>query len=311
MFLILKKAGITVRLVRRSINICKEALKSLWRNKTMAFTSTISIASMLTLFGIVLLLVLNLNAIVYQTGEKLDKLVFYLNDDAPVSDVNNFINELSKDERVKKLEYVSREQALEEFKKGFGKDVAVLENMPGGNPLPASIIVEMKELSEGLNVKNKFKDLSIVEDVEYQYDFISKMMKFEKGVKYVGIAIVAILFLVSILIMHNTIKIAISNRENEISIMRYIGATNSYIRGPFLIEGVLFGIFGAIIAGLLTLNFYSYLFERINPELFRITNTDLVSAGLVKMDLLIIYLCIGIGIGYIGSLFSTKRFLDV
>ncbi len=300
-----------MRLVRRSINICKEALKSLWRNKTMAFTSTISIASMLTLFGIVLLLVLNLNAIVYQTGEKLDKLVFYLNDDAPVSDVNNFINELSKDERVKKLEYVSREQALEEFKKGFGKDVAVLENMPGGNPLPASIIVEMKELSEGLNVKNKFKDLSIVEDVEYQYDFISKMMKFEKGVKYVGIAIVAILFLVSILIMHNTIKIAISNRENEISIMRYIGATNSYIRGPFLIEGVLFGIFGAIIAGLLTLNFYSYLFERINPELFRITNTDLVSAGLVKMDLLIIYLCIGIGIGYIGSLFSTKRFLDV
>ena len=216
-----------MRLVRRSINICKEALKSLWRNKTMAFTSTISIASMLTLFGIVLLLVLNLNAIVYQTGEKLDKLVFYLNDDAPVSDVNNFINELSKDERVKKLEYVSREQALEEFKKGFGKDVAVLENMPGGNPLPASIIVEMKELSEGLNVKNKFKDLSIVEDVEYQYDFISKMMKFEKGVKYVGIAIVAILFLVSILIMHNTIKIAISNRENEISIMRYIGATNS------------------------------------------------------------------------------------
>lgn len=300
-----------MRLVRRSINICKEALKSLWRNKTMAFTSTISIASMLTLFGIVLLLVLNLNAIVYQTGEKLDKLVFYLNDDAPVSDVNNFINELSKDERVKKLEYVSREQALEEFKKGFGKDVAVLENMPGGNPLPASIIVEMKELSEGLNVKNKFNDLSIVEDVEYQYDFISKMMKFEKGVKYVGIAIVAILFLVSILIMHNTIKIAISNRENEISIMRYIGATNSYIRGPFLIEGVLFGIFGAIIAGLLTLNFYSYLFERINPELFRITNTDLVSAGLVKMDLLIIYLCIGIGIGYIGSLFSTKRFLDV
>lgn len=300
-----------MRLVRRSINICKEALKSLWRNKTMAFTSTISIASMLTLFGIVLLLVLNLNAIVYQTGEKLDKLVFYLNDDAPVSDVNNFINELSKDERVKKLEYVSREQALEEFKKGFGKDVAVLENMPGGNPLPASIIVEMKELSEGLNVKNKFKDLSIVEDVEYQYDFISKMMKFEKGVKYVGIAIVAILFLVSILIMHNTIKIAISNRENEISIMRYIGATNSYIRGPFLIEGVLFGIFGAIIAGLLTLNFYSYLFERINPELFRITNTDLVSVGLVKMDLLIIYLCIGIGIGYIGSLFSTKRFLDV
>ena len=236
-----------MRLVRQLINVCKEAFKSLWRNKTMAFTSTISIAAMLTLLGVVLLLVLNLNAMVYQTGEK----------------------------------------------------------------LPASITVEMKELSQGLDVKNKYKDLPIVEDVEYQYDFISKMMRFENGLKYVGIAIVAILFLVSVLIMHNTIKIAIANRENEISIMRYIGATNSYIRGPFLIEGILFGVFGALIATFLTVNFYSYLFERINMELFKITNIDLVGVELVKNDLFIVYLCIGIGIGYLGSLFSTKRFLNV
>lgn len=111
--------------------------------------------------------------------------------------------------------------------------------------------------------------------------------------------------------MHNTIKIAIANRENEISIMRYIGATNSYIRGPFLIEGILFGVFGALIATFLTVNFYSYLFERINMELFKITNIDLVSVELVKNDLFIVYLCIGIGIGYLGSLFSTKRFLNV
>lgn len=300
-----------MRLVRQLINVCKEAFKSLWRNKTMAFTSTISIAAMLTLLGVVLLLVLNLNAMVYQTGEKLDKLVFYLKDDAPAVDVNNFIKELTEDARVKKIDYISREDALEEFKEGFGEDVSVFEDMPGGNPLPASITVEMKELSQGLDVKNKYKDLPIVEDVEYQYDFIRKMMRFENGLKYVGIAIVAILFLVSVLIMHNTIKIAIANRENEISIMRYIGATNSYIRGPFLIEGILFGVFGALIATFLTVNFYSYLFERINMELFKITNIDLVSVELVKNDLFIVYLCIGIGIGYLGSLFSTKRFLNV
>lgn len=300
-----------MRLVRQLINVCKEAFKSLWRNKTMAFTSTISIAAMLTLLGVVLLLVLNLNAMVYQTGEKLDKLVFYLKDDAPAVDVNNFIKELTEDARVKKIDYISREDALEEFKEGFGEDVSVFEDMPGGNPLPASITVEMKELSQGLDVKNKYKDLPIVEDVEYQYDFISKMMRFENGLKYVGIAIVAILFLVSVLIMHNTIKIAIANRENEISIMRYIGATNSYIRGPFLIEGILFGVFGALIATFLTVNFYSYLFERINMELFKITNIDLVVVELVKNDLFIVYLCIGIGIGYLGSLFSTKRFLNV
>ena len=190
-----------MRLVRQLINVCKEAFKSLWRNKTMAFTSTISIAAMLTLLGVVLLLVLNLNAMVYQTGEKLDKLVFYLKDDAPAVDVNNFIKELTEDARVKKIDYISREDALEEFKEGFGEDVSVFEDMPGGNPLPASITVEMKELSQGLDVKNKYKDLPIIEDVEYQYDFISKMMRFENGLKYVGIAIVAILFLVSVLIL--------------------------------------------------------------------------------------------------------------
>ncbi|WP_308534370.1 permease-like cell division protein FtsX [uncultured Peptoniphilus sp.] len=298
-------------LIRQFFNIFKEALKGIWRNKTMAFTSTISIASMLTLFGIVFLLVLNLNTIVFQTGEKLDKVIFYLNDDAPATGVNNFINELAKNDDIKKVDYVSREEALEDFKSGFSEDVSVLENMPGGNPLPASINIEMKDLSLGLNLKNKYKDLPIVEDVEYQYDFVAKMMKFENGVKYVGIAIVAILLLVSILIMHNTIKIAISNRENEISIMRYVGATNTYIRGPFLIEGVLFGIFGALIAGFLTINFYSYLFERVNSELFRITNTELVSSNLVTSDLIIIYLCIGVGIGFLGSLFSTKKFLNV
>lgn len=300
-----------MKAIRQFFNLLRESFASLWRNKTMSFTSVISITAMLTLFGVVMLMVLNLNGVVYQTGEKLDKVVFFLKDDADPSSVNAFIDELDANKKVKKVVYVSREEALEEFKEGFGENSTILENIPGGNPLPASITVEMKELSYGKEIEDNYKDLPIVEDHNYYYDFVTQMMRLQNGVKYVGAAIVLILVLISILIIHNTIKIAISNKEKEINIMKYVGATNTYIRGPFLINGIIFGILGSLISGFLTLKLYAIIFERLNPQLNDITGVDMISALSIRSDLYIIFLCIGVGIGFFGSLFSTKKFLDV
>lgn len=277
----------------------------------MSFTSIISIAAMLTLFGVVMLMIVNLNGFAYQTGEKLDKVVFFLKDEASPSDVNDFIDELHNNNKVKKVSYVSRDEALKEFKESFGDNSKILENIPGGNPLPASVTVEMKKLSYGKEIEDKYKDLPIVEDHNYYYDFVTQMIKVQNGVKYVGAGIVLILVLVSVLIIHNTIKIAISNRRKEINIMKYVGATNTYIRGPFLINGIIFGVVGALIAGFITMKLYEILFDRLNPQLYDITHVDLVSALAIRADLFIIFLCIGVGIGFFGSLFSTKKFLDV
>ena len=186
----------------------------------MSFTSIISIAAMLTLFGVVMLMIVNLNGLAYQTGEKLDKVVFFLKDEASPSDVNDFIDELHSNNKVKKVSYVSRDEALKEFKESFGDNSKILENIPGGNPLPASVTVEMKKLSYGKEIEDKYKDLPIVEDHNYYYDFVTQMIKVQNGVKYVGAGIVLILVLVSVLIIHNTIKIAISNRRKEINIMK-------------------------------------------------------------------------------------------
>ncbi|MGI5949292.1 permease-like cell division protein FtsX [Peptoniphilus sp.] len=300
-----------MKTIRQLFNIIKESLESLWRNRAMSLTSTISIAAMLTLFGVVMLMIVNLNTIMYQTGEKLDKVVFFLKDDAPVADVNGFIKELSENDKVKRVTYVTKDEALEDFKKGLGDDATLLENIPGGNPLPDSITVEMNELSYGKEIEDKYSNLSFIEDHNYYYDFVTQMMKIQNGVKYVGAAIVLILVFVSVLIIHNTIKIAISNRRNEINIMKYVGATNTYIRGPFLLEGVIFGVLGALLSGALTIKLYEVLYEKLNPQLFNITNVDLVSANIVREDIFIIFLCIGVGIGFFGSLFSTKKFLDV
>lgn len=300
-----------MKIIRQFFNVVKESFSGLWRNKTMSFTSIISIAAMLTLFGVVMLMIVNLNGLAYQTGEKLDKVVFFLKDEASPSDVNDFIDELHSNNKVKKVSYVSRDEALKEFKESFGDNSKILENIPGGNPLPASVTVEMKKLSYGKEIEDKYKDLPIVEDHNYYYDFVTQMIKVQNGVKYVGAGIVLILVLVSVLIIHNTIKIAISNRRKEINIMKYVGATNTYIRGPFLINGIIFGVVGALIAGFITMKLYEILFDRLNPQLYDITHVDLVSALAIRADLFIIFLCIGVGIGFFGSLFSTKKFLDV
>ncbi|MDU7115159.1 MAG: permease-like cell division protein FtsX, partial [Peptoniphilus harei] len=184
-----------MKIIRQFFNVVKESFSGLWRNKTMSFTSIISIAAMLTLFGVVMLMIVNLNGFAYQTGEKLDKVVFFLKDEASPSDVNDFIDELHNNNKVKKVSYVSRDEALKEFKESFGDNSKILENIPGGNPLPASVTVEMKKLSYGKEIEDKYKDLPIVEDHNYYYDFVTQMIKVQNGVKYVGAGIVLILVL--------------------------------------------------------------------------------------------------------------------
>lgn len=296
--------------IRQSLSVLKESFKNLWRNKAMGLASTISIAAMLTLFGFVLLLVLNINTSVYQLGTELDKVIIYIQDGVEPKDVNNLIKEIGEDERVKDLKYTSKAAALEEFKESFGDKSYILDTIDK-NTLPASLTISLKDLAFAKEFAEDYKDYSGIERVDYHYDLISKMMIFERGIKYVGFAIVLVLLFVSVLIIHNTIKITVANRRREINIMKYIGATDSYIRGPFLIEGIIFGIVGAIIATIIVYYGYSYVFGKANEQMQNIFGMDITSPEIIKVNISIIFACIGIGIGYLGSLISTKRFLDV
>lgn len=296
--------------IRQSLGVLKETFKNLWRNKAMGFASIISIAAMLSLFGFVLLLITNINSSVYQLGNELDKVVIYLKDDVKAQRVNDLISSISKDERVKNVKYTSKGDALDDFKKSFGDKAYILDAIEE-NTLPASLTVSLKDLSYTKDFSDGYKKKDGIERVDYHYDLVSKMIIFEKGIKYVGFAIVIVLLFVSILIINNTIKITVANRRREINIMKYIGATNAYIRGPFLLEGIVFGIVGAIIATFVVYLGYSFAFEKINEQFQSIFGMNITNPNIIRVNISIIFACIGIGIGYLGSLVSTKRFLDV
>lgn len=298
-----------MKFLRQCINVLKEGLKSLWRNKAMGFASTISIAAMLILFGFISLMVLNLNTIVYQTTGKVDKVIFYLKDNMGADQVNDIIQNIGKEENVRNISYVSKEMAMDSLKEQFKDKSSVFDNFDI-NKLPASLVVEMKSLEKSRDLIEKVKNFEGIDKYSFMGDLVDKMASIKRGVKFLGAGIVTVLVFVSIVIINNTIKVAVSNRKKEISIMKYVGASNSYIRGPFLIEGITFGILGAILAFLVINTGYSKLYTIIMREISSM-DLKLASPKLIAFDLLTIFLSIGVGIGYLGSLMSTKKFMDV
>lgn len=298
-----------MKIIRQIINVIKEAFLGIFRNSGMSLISIVSIGSMLTLFGFVFILVLGINSTVYRLGDELDKVVVYLEDNVSADQVNDLIDVLANDKRVKEVNYTSKQEALEIFKESFGENSDILNSVEE-DTLPASLDISLKDLSYSKEIAGMLEGREEIEKIDYHYDLINKMINIERGVKYIGYAIVFVLFLVSVVIIHNTVKIGVSNRQREINIMKYVGASDLYIRSPFLIEGIIFGIFGALIAFAIVYNVYCYYYGRVDGFIQNY-GINLLDPKSIYQNVSVIFLCIGIGVGYLGSLLSTGRFLDV
>lgn len=298
-----------MKIIRQIINVIKEAFLGIFRNSGMSLISIVSIGSMLTLFGFVFILVLGINSTVYRLGDELDKVVVYLEDNVSTDQVNSLIDVLANDKRVKEVNYTSKQEALEIFKESFGGNSDILDSVEE-DTLPASLDISLKDLSYSKEIAGMLEGREEIEKIDYHYDLINKMINIEKGVKYIGYAIVFVLFLVSVVIIHNTVKIGVSNRQREINIMKYVGASDLYIRSPFLIEGIMFGIIGALIAFTIVYNVYCHYYGRVDGFIQNY-GISLLSPKSIYQNVSVIFLCIGIGVGYLGSLLSTGRFLDV
>ena len=299
-----------MKILRQCKNILKEGFKGLWRNKGMGLASIVSITAVLLIFGMVLFMVLNLNKIVFDAGKKLDKVVVFLEDEVTEQQKADLVGAIEKNDKVNAVTYKSKEEALEEAKKSFEDEEYIFEGLPG-NPIPASLTIEVENLADAKSVVEDIKGFGGIYKVQYYDDVVEKMIKISKGVQIGGGLVVLVLIFVAIVLIHNTIKIALTNRHREIQIMKYVGAKNGYISGPFILEGMFFGLIGALLGLGILYAVYDYGFEKANFQILNIIGSEFISPQLIFFDLIVIFACLGMGIGYLGSVISVSRFLDV
>ncbi|WP_317921686.1 permease-like cell division protein FtsX [Tepidimicrobium xylanilyticum] len=281
----------------------------MWRNRGMGLASISSITAVLVILGLVLIIILSINNVVIDTKNKFDEVQIFLTDGITDEQRSKIENEAKNTQGVLSVVFQTKEQALEIMKRQWEDDAYLLEGLET-NPLPDALIVQLRDIEYADLVVDKVKGLQGVEEIKYNKDIIDKLVLFANYIRAGGLVVVAILVFVSVFIISNTIKITVTARRREVDIMKYVGATNGYIRGPFIIEGLLFGLIGAMISILIINYGYGYFFNRVNDRLYVLFTVYLVSPKVLVKDIAIIFLAIGSGIGTLGSLVSLKRFLD-
>lgn len=233
-----------------------------------------------------------------------------MKDDIKEEEIENIGNKIKSSDGVKNVKFLTKDEAMKEMKEDWGEEGELLEGLEE-NPLPNSYIIQLENIEYADAVVENIKGLKGIEEVKYYRDIIEKLLSTANYIRIIGIIIIVILIAVSVFIISNTIKITVTARKREINIMKYVGATNGYIRGPFIIEGILLGLIGAILSILIVNYGYEYLFKVINEKLYVMFTVYLVAPYALLKDISIMFIAIGVGIGTLGSLVSLKRFLNV
>lgn len=291
-------------------NILKQGFQSMWRNRGMGLASIGSISAVLIILGMVLILILSINNVVSETQNKFDEIQIFLKNGVKEEEIEEIGNKLKSFDGVKKVRFLTKDKAMEDMQEDWGEEGDLLEGLEE-NPLPNSYIIELKDIEYADKVVEDIKGVEEIEEVKYYRDIIEKLLSIANYISVAGMVIIAILILISVFIISNTVKITVTARKREVNIMKYVGATNGYIRGPFIIEGILLGLIGAMLSILIVNYGYDYLFQIINEKLYVIFTVYLVAPHTLLKDITIIFTAIGMGIGTLGSLVSLKRFLNV
>lgn len=285
----------------------KEGISNLARNKLMVFAALMSVTATLIILGIFLTVLLNIDFILSNVESKMEIKAF-LKDDLTTADIDRIGNEIKNMEGVKEVTFESKQEALENFRKQLGDRQDLLAGLEINNPMPQSYIVKVENPGYLDDVAQKLKSISGVEVVKYGKDVADKLIGLGRVIRIIGLVIIGILILISVFIIFNTIKLTVFARRREINIMKYIGATDWFIKWPFIIEGTFIGLIGAIISFILISLMYVYLGGFVENKFF--VFEVMAFSDIFKYNLFFL-LAFGILIGFTGSLLSVRKFLRV
>lgn len=295
--------------MRRFGYTIKQAFIQVFRNRAMSLASIFAITAMLIILSIFLILVININNAAQSVQDDYDSIEIYMQDSADEADAQAIIDDISTFEGVDGAYYKTKEEAMKTFKARWGDNAYLLESLKD-NPLPNSVVVKIGNLEKADDIADKCAKYQGVEDIQYYKDTVDKLLKATKFIQRTAAVLMLILIVVSIVVVSNTIKLTVFNRANEISIMKYVGATNWFVRGPFLAEGIIIGIISAAISVGLSAALYIKVVDVVGSQMLSVLNMQMVPADFLIYNFAWIFLALGVSIGACGSMISMRRFLD-
>ena len=295
--------------------LVKNGIHNLWSNRMMTIASVGTLIACLLIVGFAVLFSINVDSIVEYMGEQ-NEVVIFMQMDTPLEYMTTMEEELSQVEGLDDVVYVSAEEGFAEYKEGLGEDAYLLDGMEdeAAQILPAKFTARITDPEHVDAILASIRRVDYVVTAEAPTDLTKTLVSIRTMVNTIGGTVIAALVLVSLVIITNTIRASVFTRRKEISIMKYVGATNGFIRVPFIVEGILLGIIAAVIAFLVIWGGYTLFVDAMATEttswLGSITQ-HLVPFWPMGYQLLGYFLLAGIATGGIGSAFSMRGHLKV
>ena len=285
----------------------KETYKSIRRNGFMSFASISTVAVSLLVLGMFLMIFLNTNNLA-QYLESQVQVSVYMQDSATAKELASVKDKLTKMPGVVKVTQVSKQQALERFKKRLGDQQQLLSSLGKENPFPNSFEIQVDSPERIKVLTPQIGQLPKVETAKFGQEVVEHLFQLTKILRFGGIILVVFLAMATLFIISNTIRLTVFARRKEVIIMKYLGATDWFIRWPFLLEGMTLGFCGAVVASLFINSIYSGLLERIHATLAFL---PLLPTYPLLLYVDVFLLVAGTGIGALGSYISLRKFLQV
>ncbi len=275
----------------------------------MTLASVFAISAMLLILGLFLVIIININMMAESVKQDYNNVQVFLLDETTEEQCIELQNDIRNWDAVDTVEYRTKDQAMEVLKKRWGENAYLLDSIVE-NPLPNSIIITMTDLTKADEIADKAATLEGVEDVTYYKDTVDKLLRATRMMQIAALVIMAFLIIVSVVVVSNTIKLTVFNRSEEIEIMKYVGATNWFIRGPFMLEGIIIGAFSALLSAGIVTFVYTRVLDVIGTSVTSVLSMPLVPVSFLGLNLMWIFLALGVSIGAWGSIVSMRRFLD-
>ncbi len=291
--------------------LLKEGSKNVWVNRLMSVASIGVLTVCMLLIGSAILLSVNMNSIVGYVEDQ-NEIVIVLNDDMTKSEIDEFDTELHKVDNLLDIVFVSKEEAFQKEKEKLGEAGELLRE--DDNFYPNTYRVKIDDLSRLKKTVEDIEGLSGIESVKAPTEIAETLTSIKKLVILFGMGIVALLICVTLIIIANTIKITVFNRRKEISIMKYVGATDLFIKLPFMVEGLILGLVSAIFAYFILWAGYNYLLEWLveNPSSWiQAINGSLIPFEQLGLRLFGGFAVGGTGLGVVGSMIFVRNYLKV